>query len=217
MNQHPELWGWWANPTGDFLHIASHEKEYNNQEWHLSHTFSQLMFEPVRKTYTSEISTVLSSKYHDIGHVKRIDFVKYIETKLDIHVYGNNKFSYKHYKGPLPPYCKDDGIFPYKYTFNVENNSILNYCTEKFVDAILGECLIFYNGCPNIRELFDERCFIWLDLVNFEDDYKKIQTAIQENLWEERIPFIRAEKQRILTSTQFFPRLHKIINDSTIQ
>jgi hypothetical protein len=49
-------------------------------------------------------------------------------------------------------------------------------------------------------------------LANFEKDYQTIQNAIKGNLWEERLPYIRQAKQKILNETQFFPRLEKIIN-----
>ena len=139
--------------------------------------------------------------------------MKFLETKdIKIDVFGNgNKSNWNNHKGTLPYHCKDNGLFPYKYTFNAENNSINNYYTEKIIDAILSECLIFYNGCPNIKEFLDERVFVWLDLEDFEKDYQIIKKAIEGDLWSERIEFIRKEKNRILDELQFFPRLEKII------
>ena len=53
---------------------------------------------------------------------------KFLEKKgISIDVYGSDRFGYKNYKGKLPMYEKDEGLFPYKYTFNCENNSIKNY------------------------------------------------------------------------------------------
>lgn len=103
-------------------------------------------------------------------------------------------------------------MFPYKYVFNCENNSIKNYYTEKLIDGILAECLVFYSGCYNIKEFIDERAFVYLELNNFEDDYKKVKEAVEGNLWEERIPYIRAAKKKILDYLAFFPRLERIIN-----
>jgi hypothetical protein len=131
-----------GNPNpADFLKICHHE-EYNNCEWHLSKTYSELLEMKIEKTKV--LSTILSQKYTDPGHVKRIDFVKFLEKKgLEIDVYGSNFWEYKNYQRPLPYHQKDDGIFPYKYTFNVENHSKKNYMTEKLIDGILGECLVF--------------------------------------------------------------------------
>ncbi len=129
-----------------------------------------------------------------------------------VHVFGDNKWGYKDYKGSLPQYEKDNAMFPYKYVFNCENNSIKNYYTEKLIDGILAECLVFYSGCYNIRDYIDERAFVYLELSNFEEDFKKVKTAMENNLWEDRIEIIRKEKKKILNYLGFFPRLERIIN-----
>lgn len=215
MDRRPEMWGDWANPPEDtFKYIGIHKTSYNNNEWHLSKTYNQLLTEQVVKddTVAHILSTVLSDKYQDPGHIKRIDFVKFLESKgLPVHVYGGNKFEWKEYKGSPPSHQKDEAMFPYKYTFNVENFSTKGWYTEKLIDGILSESLIFYNGCTDLRLYVDERAYVWLDLSNFEDDYNKIKRAIENNLWEERLPYIKAAKQRILNDTGFFPRLENII------
>lgn len=215
MSRRVDLWKEWANPDKkDFLYVCKHaDEEYNNNEWHLSRNYTNLWRDEIVKNpeYDGVISTILSAQYKDIGHVKRIDFVKFLEEKLAVHVYGNNRWDYKEYKGALPYHCKDDGIFPYKYTFNAENNSIPYYYTEKLIDGILGECLTFYWGCPNIRELIDPRAYVQLELSNFEKDFQIIQTAIKEDWHKERLPYIREAKRKILTELQFFPRLESII------
>lgn len=217
MNERDKnFWGEWGNPDiSKFFRVCDHKNvsNYNNIEWHLSSTYTQLKTMKIEKTQSS-ISTVLSDKYSDIGHIKRIGFVKFLEDRgLYLDVFGSNKFDYKNYKGSLPYLQKDNAMFPYKYVFNAENNSIDNYFTEKIIDAILAECLIFYFGCPNIRNFIDERAFIHLELSNFEEDYKKIMRAIENNEWEKRIDIIRQEKHKILDYLQFFPRLERIITN----
>ena len=69
-------------------------------------------------------------------------------------------------------------MFPYKYVFNCENNWERNWITEKLVDGILAECLVFYSGAPNVGDYIDRRAFVQLDLIDFEADMKKIQTAM---------------------------------------
>jgi len=213
MDKHPELWGEYANPDKEsFYKVCYHETDYNNNEWHLSKTYNELKTMKIEKSI-DVMSTVLSDKYSDSGHIKRVDFVKFLESKnFPVDVFGGNKFSYKDYKGSLPLHCKDNAMFPYKYVFNVENHSIKNYYTEKLVDGILAECLVFYSGCFNVREFIDEKAFVYLELSNFEEDYQKIKNAIENNLWEERIDVIRKEKKKILEYLQFFPRLERIIN-----
>ena len=210
-----EKWGEWACPDPlKFFKVCSHKLEYNNNEWNLKKTYNELKSMKMDKDckLDSVISTVLSDKYYDPGHIKRIDFVKFLEKKdMSIHVFGSNKFEYIDYKGSLPWYEKDDAMIPYKYVFNCENNNIKNYFTEKLIDGILAECLVFYSGCINIREFIDERAFIYLELSNFEDDYQKIKKAIEDKEWEKRIDIIRIEKLKILDYLQFFPRLERII------
>lgn len=210
-----DTWGVWKNPdVNEFKFVGYHDVHYNNNEWHLSKTYEQLMTQEVIKT-KNILSTVLSEKYFDPGHVKRVDFVKFLEVKgLTVDVYGSNKFGWSNYMGELPPHQKDDGIFPYKYTFNVENHSLRGYYTEKLIDGILGESLVFYHGCPNIRDYIDMRAIVWLELSNFEKDYEIVKRAIEEDWWSQRIEYIRAEKQKILNELQFFPRLEKIINEN---
>lgn len=211
------LWGEWSNPDdSQFIHIFRHEKEHNTIEWHIDKTFTQLSFSSPEKDEKLEnrLSAVLSEKYSDPGHVKRIDFVKFLEKKgVGVDVFGSNKFSYVNYKGSLPYHAKDDALLPYKYTFNCENNSIKNYVTEKLIDGILSETLVFYSGCPNIRELIDDKAYVYLELSNFEKDYEKIKTAIQENWWEQRLPYIRKAKKKILNEMQFFPCLEKTLKN----
>lgn len=215
MNRQISQWKEWADPNkDDFLKVCKHrEEEYNNNEWHLAKTYSQLCNESIVKNvnYNGILSTVLSSKYIDPGHVKRIDFIKFLEQKMTVHVYGDNRWEYKDYQGSLPYHCKDSAILPYKYTFNCENHDIPYYYTEKLVDGILGECLTFYWGCPNIRELIDPRAYVQLELSNFEKDYQIVKKAIEEDWHTQMLPFIRAAKKKILNELQFFPRLEKIL------
>lgn len=192
-----------------FLRVFKHEtRDHNNIEWHISKTYRELLnFSPEK---TQILSTVLSEKYKDLGQIARIDFVKFLERKgLEIDVYGNERWHYKNYKGSLPYHKKDDALFPYKYTFNCENNSIGHYFTEKLVDGILSECLVFYSGCPNISEYIDPQAYVYLQLSNFEHDYEIVKKAIEEDWWSQRLPYIREAKRRILTELQFFPRLER--------
>jgi hypothetical protein len=204
------LWGEWQQPNhNEFLKIYDHETSYNNIEWHISLTHFQLCNLEIKKTKI--ISTILSDKYNDPGHIKRINFTKFIENFLEIDVYGNNKYNYKNYKGSLPYHQKDKSILPYKYTFNVENNSIKNYFTEKFIDSILGECLIFYSGCPNIKEYFDERSFVYLELDDFNKDLKIIVQAISEDWHSKKLKYIKQSKIKILKNMNFFQRIEENI------
>lgn len=210
MAKSPSWGDWGAVPVDRFFFTGIHSQTFNNLEWHINKTYSQLCSESINKTKV--FSSIVSGKYRDVGQTKRIDFIKFLEEKeFPIDVYGENRWNYKRYMGSLPYHCKDEGLLPYKYTFNAENNSIDNYFTEKIVDGILSECLVFYWGCPNIKEYIDERAFVYLELSNFESDYLKILTAIKEDWHSQRLPFIKKEKEKILNELQFFPRVEKIL------
>lgn len=218
MSEDIQQWGEYADPVdSEFLRVFRHEKrDYNNNEWHLSKTYDQLSKDVIVKNpeYDTVLSTVLSGQYQAPGHITRVNFIKYIENKgAEVHVYGTNRWDYKNYKGSLPYHEKDGAIFPYKYTFNAENNSIANYYTEKLIDGILGECLVFYSGCYNVREYIDPRAYVYLELSNFDEDYNTIQKAIKEDWHTQRLPYIREAKRKILNELQFFPRVSTFLND----
>src|SRR3990172_9964329 len=105
----------------------------------------------IKKDKGNLISSICSEKSFDPGHIKRIDFVRYVENKYDsvfkIDIYGrSNKHNFKNYIGKLPNDQKDYGLFPYKYYFMSENNQEYNYITEKLWEPLICECLCFYWG-----------------------------------------------------------------------
>lgn len=208
-----KMWGYWQNPLScNFFAALKHEEGcYNNNEWHLSLDYNTLSNMVIHKSKV--MSSIVSEKYNDPGHIKRIDFLKYLEkVNLEFDLYGaGNKWKFSNYKKALPDHCKDEGILPYKYTFNAENFSINDYYTEKIIDGILGECLVFYWGCPNLDKYIDSRAYVRLSLSNFENDMRLIETAIREDWHSQRLPFIKAAKHKILNELQFFPRIEKLI------
>jgi hypothetical protein len=208
-----DRWGWFADPPDFYklLFYGCHRNCLNVAEWHLSKTYNQLMNEMVEKTYDKELSVILSNKYSDPGQIKRVNFTKYLDNNYDkLHYYGSLT-DIKQNKGDLPYHQKDNGLFPYKYTFNVENNNIVNYASEKIYDAILAECLIFYWGCSNLEKYIDSKAFIRLDLEDFDNDLTVIKNAIENDEWSKRIDVIRQEKKKILNNYQIFPKIEKIL------
>jgi hypothetical protein len=84
-----KTWGEWANPDENkFLQVRTHKKFINNCMWQLSTSYTQFMDNPIIKNedYKNIISSICSSKYFDPGHIKRIDFLKYIELQNDPYV-----------------------------------------------------------------------------------------------------------------------------------
>ena len=214
-----KTWGEWAKPDENkFLQVRSHDKFVNNCMWQLKTSYNEFKYGEIVKDFSkgNMISTICSSKYFDPGHIKRIDFLKYCEKRNDpsviIHVYNHdNDHQFKNYQGPHQSGYKDGGILPYKYYFMGENNEEYNFVTEKMFEPLLTESLCFYWGCPNISEIFDPRSYVLLDLSDFEKSFNIIKDAIENNLWEQRLPIIRQEKQRVLDYYNFFPTLERVI------
>lgn len=210
-----KTWGIWAKPNEtSFLQVRTHENYLNNTFWQLDTTYTQFknMFN-IKKTEI--ISSICSSKYFDPGHIKRIDFLKFVESKDDnlvqIHIFNHdNQHKFKNYKGKHIP-NKDAGMMPYKYYFMPENNEEHNFITEKIWEPLLCESLCFYWGCPNITDWFDTRCYILLDMNDFEKSYNIIRDAILNDEWGKRLDIIRREKQKVLDYYNFFPTLERII------
>ena len=214
--EHNKGWKKWSSPSKEsFLFAGFHEDHYNNIEWHLSLSYSQLMSLEIIKDDQLKfvMSSIVSNKMSDIGHKKRISFLQYIESKNEfpLHIFGTTENKWNEYKGRLPDREKDNGLLPYKYTFNAENNEIPNYFTEKLIDGILSECLTVYFGCPNVSEYIDTDAYVQIKLDDFEHDYNIIKRMIEEDWWSKRLPVIRKEKQKILNDLQFFPRIEKIL------
>lgn len=210
-------WSDWYTNTKNFMYFFDLGKYRNNTEWHLGMSYKQLhRQESIPKSKT--ISSVISSLYQMEGHRKRVDFVKYCQSQgLEIDVYGrDNLHNFKNHKGELPYHNKNEGILPYKYTFIAENCSLENYFTEKIVDAILGETLCFYWGCPNIDSFIDPRAYIVLDLNDMKKSYNTIVSAINNNEWANRLPYIMKEKDNIISHYSFFPRIEGYIHLSKL-
>jgi hypothetical protein len=127
---------------------------------------------------------------------------------MNIDIYGRDTYPSANYKGRVDK--KSIGMMQYKYYYMMENNFEKNYITEKLVEPILCESLCFYYGCPNVSDHIDSRAFVQLD-KDFEKSYQIIETAIREDWYTQRLPFIRKAKYDILHRMSFFPTLNHII------
>ena len=102
----------------------------------------------------------------------------------------------------------------YKYYFMCENNAEHNFITEKLWEPILCHCLCFYWGCPNVADYIDPRAFVQLDMNDFEKSFQIVKTAIAEDWWRQRLPFIKTERLKILEYYAFCPTVERIINEN---
>jgi hypothetical protein len=95
-----------------------------------------------------------------------------------------------------------------------ENNSEEYYVTEKLWDPILSESLCFYWGSPRIADHVDPRAYVVLDVGDYAAAAAQIVAAVKANLWEERLPHIRAAKTRVLNELCLAPVIEKIVKSA---
>jgi GR25 family glycosyltransferase involved in LPS biosynthesis len=203
----------WTDPDPQQLaHFRSRRIAMNPFEWHLDCTFDELTTTRIVKT--RDLSTVVSAKRFSVGHHLRLDFIHRLQEEgIGLDVWGRDlEHEFADQLGPLPWMDKRDGLFPYKYTIAVENNSEPNYATEKIIDAILSECLTFYWGCPNLGEIISDEAFIRLPLDNFDAAVEIVRLAIENDEYSKRLPAIRQAKRDILNKHQIAPMLGRIVN-----
>lgn len=206
-----ETWGKWRHPNpNDFLYV--HDK-LNPVQWRFTY-LSSFNDNDSNKIY-NKVACILSHKKYFIGQKKRIEFVNVLEKGEREHiidVFGKENYHNFHsYKGVVPNDNTSNILTQYKYYFMCENSEQLDYATEKIWEPIICESLCFYWGCPNLSEYIDSRAYVALDLNDMERSKCIIKKAIEEDWWSQRLPFIRAEKQKILTNLGFFPTLKNII------
>lgn len=213
-----KTWGDWAEPDeSKFLQVRTHKHFINNAFWQLTTSYEEIKNKTPRKTKDFCLSTICSSKYEDPGQKKRIDFLKFIESKenigFDLDIYNkDNNHGFSNYRGPVSPHVdKEKGIMPYKYYFMVENNFEHNFITEKIWEPILTETLCFYDGCPNILQYINADAFVQIDMNDFEKSYNIIREAIQQDWWSQRIDIIRKEKERVLEYFAFCPTVERVL------
>lgn len=212
-----KTWGEWSRPDPfRFLQVRSHDRYLNNVFWRMKSTYAELSERPIEKT--GVLATMCSPKYFDPGHVKRVDFLKYLDERnddvvtVDLYAY-DNPLGFASWVGPHPVGENDAALLPYRYFLGVENNAEHNFVTEKLWEPLLAESLCFYWGAPNAAEHVDPRAFIPIDLDDFDAAFETIRAAILTDQWSKRIDVIRSEKRRILDRLQFFPMLETILRD----
>ena len=100
------------------------------------------------------VSAIASSKAFLPGHVKRLEFIRAIQTKIDLFGRGMGR--------EIP--SKIDALRDYMFSVAIENASCDdNYFTEKLVDCFITGTVPIYHGCTNIGEFFDMRGIIYFE------------------------------------------------------
>lgn len=212
-----KTWGAWAEPDpAKFLRVLSVKTDWTPAFWQL-----QLPWKELARDYTGPkrdaISSIISDKVHDPGHRHRREIIRAVEQNhpdISLNVFGRENYhGFTSYVGPTTE-NKENYIYPYKYFIMMENNDEDYYVTEKLWEPILCESLCFYWGSPRIAEHVDPRAYVVLDVSDHAAAAAQIATAVKANLWEERLPHIRAAKTRILNEFCLAPAIGKIVQSA---
>lgn len=207
------------NAESQLLFKGYHKHHLQLQEYWISKSVSELQQLEIKKDTELEdvLSVCISDRYVDPGHKYRIDLIKECERLekegtlgFKLHIYGKcSSLGFRNYKGQLPEKDKTTGLFKYKYHFNAENHSIDNYITEKFNDALMSECYLFYYGATNANKYFGD-CFTALS-GDIQEDINTIRKCIKSREYETKINAIRSVKQSSLVEQNIFHRLESTI------
>lgn len=203
LNQFDQIWAVRSDITHKKI-VSIHEP----QLWYFNKTRTELenLIPPAK---TNDLSVVSSDLTTLPGHKLRYAFVNKMigHFKDKLHVYG---------RGFNPVSDKWQAIAPYKYSIAIENNVIPNYFTEKITECFLSYTMPIYYGCPNIKEYFDERAMIIIDINDYKASINTIEKAISENRYEAGLKYIEESRKKVLNEYHVFAQLRKFAgNQST--
>jgi hypothetical protein len=177
---------------------ASHYLE--GHPWFINKSYDELVnLEPIKKT--KKISLITSNKTETDGHKKRLDFAynlkDYFKDEVDLFGRGIQQFD-----------DKWDVLAPYKYSITMENSNYDDYLSEKFYDCHLSYTYPIYYGCPNASKYFFEKSFSRINIDNFDESVKVIESILNdENFYESRLQYIQTERLKVLNEYNLFPLL----------
>ena len=146
---------------------------------------------------TDVISTVCSSKKGRVTlHSKRVDFTAQLKEDIpELELFG---------RGVREMADKADALQPYRYHVVVENHVAPHHITEKLPDAFLGYTLPFYHGAPNTAEYFPKESFVPIDINDYSGAVDIIRSVIDNNEYEDRLPYIKEARRIVLEKFNLF-------------
>ncbi|MCC8423976.1 glycosyltransferase family 10 domain-containing protein [Mucilaginibacter sp. UR6-11] len=168
--------------------------------WFVNKSYDELQsLAPLQKS--RKISIITSNKIQTDGHKRRLDFSlrlkDYFKDEIDLFGRGLKDFE-----------DKWDTLAPYKYSITMENSSYKDYLSEKFFDCHLAYTYPLYYGCPNAAKYFSEKSFTPININNFDESLKSIETVLNdENFYADRLKYICDGRAKVLNNYNLFPLL----------
>ena len=153
---------------------------------------------------TKIISAVYSSKNmrHTLHHARN-ELLDYLVKNVK----GLDRFG----KGVKDIVYKYEALDEYKYHISVENHIGAGHWSEKIADPLLCECLPFYAGDPTLAEILPKESFIPIPINDPERAAQIINSAIENNEYEKRLPFIRQARRLIQEKYNFREQIIELI------
>lgn len=167
--------------------------------WHFNKTYDEVLALRLDEK-SRQMSVVCSDLTMLPGHIKRLNYVKYLMNDLGGHIdcFG---------RGINPIADKYDALADYKYSVCIENSCIEGYFTEKLFECFLTDTFPVYYGCPNIAEYFDDRAFISIDIDDYKGSAQTVFEVMNSDLRRARLPYLREAKELYLKKYFFFPAI----------
>lgn len=155
------------------------------------------------------VSVVCSSQNLTPGHKLRLRFVEQLQSHFgtDLDWYGNGVNTVSE---------KWEALAPYKYTIALENQSRHNVLTEKIGDSFLALSYPIYWGAPNVSKYFDEKGFSIINIEDFEGSVRIIEDLLYSNTYEERLPYIIENKDRVIHDFNFLNRILNVCESNSL-
>lgn len=201
---------WWKyKDINEYYRVYDTDTFFNFVTPHVFTPYKQIIKDKPNK---DKLFCGICSDYQVLdGHKPRKQFVDNYLCKISYYDhYGKGSWGHiDNFKG----FChnKYKCLSQYKYHFNAENSFEDNYFTEKLIDAILAECLCFYDGCANIEQFIDPRAYVKIDLKNPEKSINIVKECISNNEYDRRIEYIKRAKQTLLTEQNPMNIIYKAI------
>lgn len=158
---------WWVgtNSGGD--------QHYDAQAVRISMAREQLG--QVRRPVRDVLSVIMSSKARTPLQQQRLRLVDYLERKMtEISIWGGSR--------PVAD-DKADVLGISRYHLAIENSQHSGYWTEKLSDPMLMSNFVFYQGDPEVGEIFDDSAIEPIDCWDVEASYRRISDIMASDAW----------------------------------
>ena len=145
-----------------------------------------------------------STRYPIKMAVSRMEAYRQINLQRDPMAWSVNDALY------LLPEDDKKWLFSSQFHITIESSSVINYFSEKLIDALITKTVPIYWGCPNIGDFFDIRGMI---ILEEDTDTVEVCNTVTPEMYEQMLPYIEDNYKRAREySRPFFDRVKEAIN-----